>query len=332
MRGNFCCLRSCEKAILTAIMDLEKWKLKFQRLPLGISPKWMVLVMAGAIFSAEALVMLILSWLTVDEFWLEALLDSTILLLILTPVYVFFYRPFWEAQRRHDEQIRYLSQQLIATVEDERKRITSELHDQSGQSLTALQFGLQTLKRCLETGDRECLGLTETLVEQTSQLSDNLRTFASRLRPETLDQLGLIAALEVEFREFARTYRQIELSYRLLRREDLDHRLGGRGELAIYRICQEALTNIAKHSQASEVVVYLKIVADKLVLQIEDNGCGFDVGSYWTENQVRGIGLLGMRERVSQLGGRFDIDSAGGRGTRLTAEFPLRERLENGTD
>lgn len=313
-------------------MDFVKLKLKFQRLPLGMSPKWMVLVMAGAIFTAETMVMLILAGLRVDDFWLEALLDSTILLLILTPVYLFFYRPFWEAQRQHDEKIRYLSQQLIATVEDERKRITCELHDQSGQSLTALQFGLQTLRRCLETGNHDCVGLAQTLIDQTSQLSDNLRSFASRLRPENLDQLGLISALEVEFREFARTYPQIEISYRLLRREDLDNRLDERGELAIYRICQEALTNIAKHSQAGEVVVYLKIVVDKLVLQIEDNGRGFDAEAYWSDKHVRGIGLLGMRERVSQLGGRFDIQSSDGRGTRLTAELPLRERLQNGTD
>jgi len=306
---------------------------KFGTIPLSVPPKIMLVIMATAIFTAEALVMVVIAELNFEEFWLECLFDSTSLLLLLTPVYLFFYRPFWVAQKQHEKQIQYLSQQLLKSVEVERKRITSELHDQSGQALTALQFGLQTLKRCLPKNEGECLQLTVDLIEQTAQLSDDLRMFAARLRPETLDQLGLTAALEVEFKEFSKTYgHQIELDYRLVRKSDLEKVIDSSGELAVYRICQEALTNIVKYSKAKKVKIRMTVVDEKLVVHIEDDGIGFDVSKYWSRNWISGIGLLGMRERLCQLNGEFDIQSKPGEGTLLTAELPIIERHHNGTN
>ena len=296
---------------------------KIGTLRLSVPPKMMLLIMAVAIFTAEVLVMVMLGMLDLEEYWVETLLDSTSLLLILTPVYLFFYRPFWVAQKQHEKQIQYLSQQLLKSAEEERKRITSELHDHSGQALTALQFGLQTLKRCMSKEDGDCNRLTDNLIEQTSQLSDDLRSFASRLRPETLDQLGLVSALEVEFKDFSSTYRHIELEHRLVRKEDLAGRLSGAKELAIYRVCQEALTNIVKYAEARQVKIELQLADQKIILQVEDDGVGFDVNKYWFNKRVGGIGLLGMRERISQLKGRFTIDSAPGEGTLLTVELPL---------
>jgi signal transduction histidine kinase len=302
------------------------------RLPLKVPPKLMLLIMALSIFTAEALVMVVLRVFDFKEYWIETLLDSSSLLMILTPVYLFFYRPFWEAQKQHEKQIRYLSQSLIKSVEDERKRITSELHDQSGQALTALQFGLQTLKRCIPGTESGCIHLTENLIEQTAQLSNNLRTFASRLRPETIDQLGLIAALEVEFRKFSETYTQIQLEHRLVRKSDLEGVIDGAGELAIYRVCQESLTNIVKHAKATQIMIQLSLVDKDVILQIEDNGSGFDINRYWLGRQSMGVGLLGMRERVSQLKGSFDIQSTKNQGTRLQVTLPYLERQKNGTN
>lgn len=292
----------------------------------------MLLVMALMIYITEAVVMLILGRIDIHNEWIDVLLDSSMLLLFLTPVYLFFYRPFWEAQKQYQEQIRYLSQQMITTVEDERKRITSELHDQTGQSLTALQFGLQTLKRRLPENDDSLHSLTENSIELTAQLSDNMRAFASRLRPEALDQMGLIATLEVEFRAFSKTYDQIELKHRMVRKEDLSGFLSAVGELAVYRICQEALTNIAKHAEASSVEIFLELDGDHLTLTIVDDGTGFDVRKFWTNRQRGGIGLIGMRERVRQLDGRFDMRSEPGRGTCLSVEIPRQKRNHHGTD
>jgi signal transduction histidine kinase len=300
---------------------------KLGSLPLSVPPKLMLLIMAAAIFAAEALVMVMLGMLEIQDYWVETLLDSSSLLVLLTPVYLFFYRPFWKAQKQHEGQIRYLSQQLMKSVEEERKRITSELHDQSGQTLTALQFGLQTLKRCLPAGNPDCRELAEKLIVQTSQLSDNLRAFASRLRPETLDHLGLIAALEVEFREFTKNYgQQIELDQRLVRKSDLESAIDGAGELAIYRICQESLTNIVKHAKATSVKIQLLLADKDVILMIADNGIGFDLEKYWAGRQTMGIGLLGMRERVCLLGGSFDIQSARDQGTQLKVVLPKRRK------
>ena len=317
-------------------MDKKKlWtkeKFKLRSLPLRMPPKQMLVTMALSIFAAEALVMYILGKLEITNYVGESLLDSTFLLMFLTPVYLFFYRPFWEAQKQHEEQVRYLSQQLIKTVEDERKRISCELHDQSGQSLTAMQFSLQTLKRSLPEDDCGCTQLTDNMIVQVAQLSHNLRDFASRLRPETFEQLGLISSLEIMFREFTRTYREIEIEHRLVRKSDVNGAFYGAGDLAVYRVCQESLTNIVKHAEASKVIIQLDLVVDKLILQVEDNGVGFDVNSYWLGKQSPGIGLLGMRERVGQLGGKFAIQSRPKQGTRITAEFPLHERCQNGNN
>jgi len=305
---------------------------KFGSLPLNVPPRLMLVIMATAIYVSEALVMVVLGEFNFEEYWVETLLDSSSLLVILTPVYLFFYRPFWDAQKQHEKQIQFLSQQLIKSVEEERKRITRELHDHTGQTLTALQFGLQTLKRSLPREDKVCAQYSESLIEQTAQLSDDLRMFAARLRPETLDQLGLIAALEVEFKEFSKTYGQIELTHRLVRKEDLAGVINAAGELAIYRVCQEALTNIIKYAKAKHVKISLWVDDKEIVLQVKDDGVGFDVNQFWLNEQILGIGLLGMRERIGQLDGQFRVRSQPGAGTLLTAKLPVLKRVHDGTD
>jgi len=306
--------------------------LNIKSLPLRIPPKKMLLIMAAAIFLCETLTMVILEKMELLSYWLKTLIDSSVLLLILTPVYLLLYRPFWKAQKQHEEQVRHLSRQLLNTAEEERKRIASELHDECGQTLTALQFGLQTLRRRLPEDSSPCAEMTDSLIDQTGLLSNSLRECASRLRPETLDQLGLIASLEVEFRGFAQRYDQIRIEHRMVRKSDLEGKLDRAGELAVYRVCQESLTNIAKHAQARRVLIRCELGDEKLFLQIEDDGVGFNVGRYWSGREPMGFGLLGMRERIASLGGTLDIDSKPGYGTRLAAHIPLQGRSQNDAD
>ncbi len=291
-----------------------------------INPRILLIIMATAIFLVETLVMFILNEIPPVSRGLEALLDSTILLLLLTPFYLYIYRPFWEQRQRQERQIRSLSKQLLIATEVESKRIAHEIHDQCGQTLTALQFGLQTLKNKIPANDASSLAQTDYLVQVVAQMSEELRDLTTRLRPVVLDQVGLIAALTWQIETFEKNFSDINIKARLVRRADLAGKLDSNIEDAIFRICQEALTNIARHASATEVLLCLTLEGGRMELKIEDNGVGFELDKCLEhEDGECGFGLLGMRERALMGEGRFNISSAPGQGTRILASFPLLE-------
>jgi signal transduction histidine kinase len=282
--------------------------------------------MATAIFLVETLVMFILNEMPPISRGLEAILDSTILLLLLTPFYLYIYRPFWDERQRKERQIRYLSQQLLIATEAESKRIAHEIHDQCGQTLTALQFGLQTLKKQIPAKDASSLAQTDKLVQVVAQLSDELRDLTTRLRPVVLDQVGLIAALTWQIETFQKNFPGINITARLIRKSDLAGKFSSNVEDAIFRICQEALTNIARHASATVVLLYLTLEGRRMELKIEDNGVGFELDRCLEQEDGKcGFGLLGMRERALMGEGRFNISTAPGQGTSILASFPLTE-------
>jgi signal transduction histidine kinase len=203
---------------------------------------------------------------------------------------------------------------VVAAQELERKRLARELHDETGQALTSILLGLKGLE---ETHDaetrREALRSLRELVSSTLR---DVRRLAVELRPSALDDFGLVAAVQRLAETFAE---QTGIAVDVEARLD-DARLPGEVETTLYRIVQEALTNVVKHARAGTVSVLLARKDGAAVAVIEDDGRGFDVDRAGDE----GLGLVGMRERIGLLGGRLAIESSAASGTTVVAEVPIR--------
>lgn len=233
------------------------------------------------------------------------------------------YRAQQEARRLAEyrlKRIRQLTRQAITAEEEERKRLALELHDEAGQSLTALKISLDLLRSTVPN-DMELLydGFGEA-IELTEQTMENIRLLSHNLRPPGLDRFGLHVALEGLCQDFtART--RIAVRYDGLELTGLPWAIS----ISLYRCAQEALTNVAKHADAQQVVVSLSSVEAGLVLTVSDDGHGFDVEASMAQN---GIGLHGISERLELLNGRLDLVSSPGQGTKLVAQVPLWDEVE----
>ncbi len=225
------------------------------------------------------------------------------------------------AERLRAEQERQeLLRRLVVAQEDERRRISRELHDQVGQQLTAIMLGLKALD-VASHGREPTIASLQQLQELTDQLAREVHSLAWELRPPALDDLGLETALynyAEEWAERSRVVVDFHSSGFETGRLPLTH------EAAIYRIAQEALTNVSKHSMADRVSLILERRGDQVLAVVEDNGKGFDVhGLQEKSTEERNLGLVGMRERVSLLGGTLTIESAAGMGTSLFVHIPV---------
>ena len=219
-----------------------------------------------------------------------------------------------DAANTHDLQ--RLSAQLITVQEEERRTIARELHDEVGQALTAIKVELAVAQRRIQTEGSSPLALEQARAITESALH-TVRDLSRLLHPALLDDLGLPAAVEAYIREFRKRY---ELAVELLQ-ERMDRRLPQETEVTAYRIIQEALTNVVRHAHARSCRVYLQRLVNTVLITIEDDGVGFDPDSNPLESR-HGLGLLGVRERAGRLRGTVRIESAPGRGTRLTIELP----------
>lgn len=220
---------------------------------------------------------------------------------------------------RAEDEMRRLSHQLVHAQEEERRSISRELHDEVGQMLTGLRMDLRSLQKLHDVSPEKFASRVEqtrTLLEQTLQA---VRDIAMGLRPSMLDDLGLEAALRWQIREFERRH---EIPITLLIRTKIDD-LPDRHRTNLYRIVQEALTNCARHSRAHSVSIELAGEDHLLRLSIQDDGVGMK------EKPSRGLGLVGIQERVRELGGAFQVESQHGHGTQLLVELP-REALVHG--
>lgn len=229
--------------------------------------------------------------------------------------------------KTHQEELEELSARLVAVRESERKRISRELHDALGQALIAIDIDLAYVERNLSqdvnAGIKPRLSEARSLV---SQVSDRVNILSMELRPIMLDELGLVPTL----RWYVDSYCQRTNIVVTLKLENMDGELNPEVETHLFRIVQEALTNVVKHAQAQQVRIYLRRGQINLTLFIEDDGTGFS-GKQLSDhkNTQSGIGLLSMRERARVLGGQFDIRSIPGMGTVLYVKIPLHED-ENG--
>ena len=209
-------------------------------------------------------------------------------------------------------ELQELSKRLVDTEERERKAISRELHDQVGQSLGALLLDVESLASLPDDkgGFREGLGNIKRLAQTCV---NEVRNMALLLRPSMLDDLGLVAAVEWQAREISkRTGLLVETVD-----ENVPDDLPEEHKICVYRVVQEALNNCSKHANAKRAKVTLRRVPGHLRVIVDDDGRGFDAV------RVRGLGLIGMQERVSQLGGDLNVDSDPGRGTRVSADLPL---------
>ncbi len=221
----------------------------------------------------------------------------------------------FEQVRLGNEQLHALSHRLLEVQEAERAHLSRELHDESGQVLSALMVNLGLLER--DAGSPELVRAhLAGLSRIGTEVLNNLHALAIKLRPASLDHLGLVTALEQYIQEFNRQY-NLNVQFETVGIEAV--RLPVDIETALFRVVQESLTNVALHARATRVDVLLNRRNGCLVLTVEDNGVGFNLSQPGNENR---LGLFGMRERVEMLGGKLIVESAPGKGTMISAEVP----------
>ncbi len=206
-----------------------------------------------------------------------------------------------------------LSRHLLKAQEEERRRISRELHDETGQALMVLRFQLEMLAG--ESGDGEQKAKTQEALELLDRTIEGLRRTIARLSPRVLEELGLLPAIRRQAQLLAK---HAGIKPRLNLPESLsslDHDL----EVALYRSVQEALHNVAKHSHAAHCIIRLTTSGGKITLHIEDDGVGFSARAA----HQRGFGLKGMRERAAALGGSMRVRSEAGKGTQIRIVLPV---------
>jgi PAS domain S-box-containing protein len=224
------------------------------------------------------------------------------------------------ALRDSEHRLRLLSSQLLVAQEKERKRIAGDLHDTISASLSAIRFIVENIH---DQAKQEAVGpeSLELLITRIQQTIEETRRIMADLRPSVLDDLGIVPATNWFCREFQRTYSCISIEKQIyIEESDVPDSL----KTPIFRIFQEALNNVAKHSKATDVNLRLQKTAGGIELMIQDNGQGFDLEKAQSpENSGKGLGLTSMRERVELSHGSFSIESTRGKGTVIRASWPI---------
>ena len=216
------------------------------------------------------------------------------------------------------KRLRRLSQQVLEVQEKERRAVAVELHDEIGQGLTGLKLILdQALKEC---SNKEITLRLEQGLAISSNLIDKVRSLSLNLRPSMLDDFGLYPAMSWLVEQH-KNQSGLEIEHNFSDQEDI--RYPHKTETAIFRVAQEALTNISRHADADHVWLSLEERDDQLIIRIEDNGKGFDLPALLESKDQYSTGLSGMEERVRLAGGVLEIDPQVGHGTRVTAKFSL---------
>ncbi|MBI2907092.1 MAG: GAF domain-containing protein [Chloroflexi bacterium] len=226
----------------------------------------------------------------------------------------------WEELKRKEEIRGRLLNMAIDAQEEERKRVARELHDDTGQAITSLMLGIKVASEAATIDDMR--GRLRELRDIAAQTLTGLRDLARDLRPSMLDDLGIKAALERYVEGYAAKFGlPVDLE---IAGFTPDRRLPPHIELTVFRIIQEALTNVAKHAQARSVSVVLELRSRSVVVVIEDDGVGFDVQQVLASPLAEAhLGLHGMRERALLVGGRLALESAPGHGTTVQVEIPI---------
>lgn len=220
------------------------------------------------------------------------------------------------------EQLSILTAQLLNVQEIERGRMARELHDELGQSMMFLKFKLSYICDIMPDGHELLANECEQLLRYVDDTIDNIRRFAIDLSPTLLDDLGLSSAIRLMVEDFGKKI-NITSSTDI---DDVDNLLSPQVQLNIYRIFQESLTNISKHSHATNVSCLLKKRAGHIYIEVQDNGKGFDVTDVLSHRpKLKRFGLATINERVRLIGGALEVQSQEGSGTRISFTVPLDE-------
>jgi signal transduction histidine kinase len=213
------------------------------------------------------------------------------------------------------ENIRLMAERVVTAQEEERQRLSRELHDDLGQALTTHLLALRNLQEDLSIPVETMFERLQALYEQSYEVSVKIRRLARDLRPPVLDALGLKVAMQTYCTEFTRrTHLPV-----IFEADASLPELPDAYNITLYRALQEALTNVVKHAKASQVWVELSAEENTVTLTVQDNGIGFRED----RSTANGIGLTGLRERITIAGGTLNISSTPKHGTILTAQFPL---------
>jgi len=245
-------------------------------------------------------------WIALSQVPLDGGNGHTVRMVIITDL----------TDRKHAETTRLgLLKRLLSAEDQERRRIARELHDETGQSLTTLLVGLRAIGD--KTGLAEVRSMAERLREVAAHTVDDVGRLARGLHPAVLDDKGLVAAARRHASDFGKAF-GVAVDFRVV--GNVPRRMAPLVQSTMYRILQEALTNVARHAQARGVGVILKHKDAMLEIAIRDDGVGFDAAAALSE--ASGLGLHGMQERVALLGGSVEIASRRGHGTTIRAHIP----------
>jgi len=222
------------------------------------------------------------------------------------------------------ESREHLSGMLIKAEETERRRLASEIHDDFSQRLALLALGLENAEEAIGTSPGEAVKQVHSLLNSASEIGADLHTLSHRLHSATLEALGLVPGVNALCKEFG-VQQGIEVDFLY---HDIPRSVHPDVALCLFRIVQEGLRNLKKHSGAVKAQVLLRKVGEKLVLSVRDEGVGFDVSNL---RKKEGLGICSMEERAYLLGGRFEIHSELGKGTRIVVWVPLQQKSEAAT-
>lgn len=227
------------------------------------------------------------------------------------------------ALRESEKMLRFLSTRLFEVLEEERSRLSKELHDQLGHDLVLMKTWLRSVGKQLQENQQELKRECTETIESIDRIIENVRRLSRDLMPSILEDLGLVASIQWIVENFSKQHHMpvhLEL-------ENIDHLFPRDVQIALYRIIQETLTNIAKHAAATEVWVTVSKQEEDVVFSVKDNGKGFEVNKVMERKfDTRGLGLTAMNERMNILGGHFNVFSRTGDGTEINFKIPIGEK------
>jgi len=228
------------------------------------------------------------------------------------------------ALRQSEEQLRVLTAQLLTAEEQERRRISMELHDELGQALMYLKYQMGLLAQKLaEGGQKKFLEADfSSLLEYVNGIIENVRRLSQDLSPSVLEELGISSAIRYLLEEFS-GHHPIRIAKMEI--DEIDDLFSQQAQIHIFRVIQESLTNIFRHARASQVSVMVKNERDRVSIAVEDNGQGFDLQQVLSLER-KGIGIAAMQERIRILGGTLDIWGQEGLGTRIICNIPVERK------
>jgi signal transduction histidine kinase len=231
------------------------------------------------------------------------------------------YRLLLNKSHHMQDELRHLTHQILSAQEEERKKISRELHDGIVQTLTGINVQLATLKKEATVNTRGLTKRISTTQRLVAKSVKSVHRFARDLRPALLDDMGLIPALHSFMKDFMeRTGIRVHLRTCM---PDKVNQLDNIERTVLYRVAQEAVTNVAKHAQASLVHIRIQKLKDSMRMTIQDNGKSFELKRVLSAKKNKRLGLLGMRERLQMVGGTLSVESAPDKGTTISAVIPF---------